>query len=145
MINSDIYRSKYHFWKNFIYRSIFDLHISVNISYSILTDICLHIPTKIKNWRWCITKLKFITDWLSSPDSQAGLPLKRKDSLPSRHSGFESHSTHFFRIQKVLKISKRDDPDSCRNRDYAYQISRALAYGRIFGSIQVCTQNFLWF
>ena len=46
MKNSDIYRSENDFWKNCIYRSIFDFHISVNISYSILTDICLHIPTK---------------------------------------------------------------------------------------------------
>ena len=47
MQNSDIYRSENDFWKIYIYRSIFDFHISVNISYSILTDICLHIPTDI--------------------------------------------------------------------------------------------------
>ena len=47
MQNSDIYRSENDFWKICIYRSIFDYHISVNISYSILTDICLHIPDEM--------------------------------------------------------------------------------------------------
>ena len=64
--------------------------------------------TKINNWRWCITKLKIITDWLSSHDSQAGLPLKRKESLPSRQSGFESHS-----VTKIGAVNKIDQNFFC--------------------------------
>ena len=56
-IKTFIYRSKNEkfrhisikisFLKKIIYRSIFHFHISVNISFLILTDICLHIPFEI--------------------------------------------------------------------------------------------------
>ena len=43
--SQSIFRSKYDFWKNLIYRSILNWHKSVNIWILILTDIWFHIPS----------------------------------------------------------------------------------------------------
>ena len=153
MQNSSIYRSKYEYWKIFIYRSILNLHISVNIRILILTDIWLHISCVTDArytgtvrrhiiWLICdcslgfrITKFQTITDFEQAPSR--GRFLSVGDVLASFVNAPRQFSISISWFQILRKISVRKI--SISNRQ---QFLRKWKFHKQFCCLQAIVQQY---